>query len=109
LEGEVIDKLKLASHDAAAASEAVELLRGAAPGAIERMNTAIESASASLAAIEQGAGGKKGNGDGGGGSPARQNPPPPKAGTGPGALLSSLYDVATGGIGGGGSKQRQGR
>ena len=88
-----------AAHDAGAASEAVEMLRGAAPGAIERMEAALASAAASLAAIEKGrrGGRRKQRGQlfffG-------SSPPPPTSGpggAGPGALLSSLYEAATGG------------
>ena len=92
LETAVVEKTKIAAHDAGAASEAVELLRGAAPGALRRMEAALESAVASLAAIEEEK--KKKNLS----SPASSLSPPPRpGGAGPGALLSSLFEAATGG------------
>ena len=104
-ETQIIEKTKLAAHDAGAASEAVELLRGAAPGAIERMDAALASAVASLAAIEESRKKKKkGGGSGSSSSPSPSRPPRP-GGAGPAALLSSLYEAATGGGGGGGKKQ----
>ena len=96
LDSRVTGETRAAAHDAGAASEAVAMLRGAAPGAIERMDAALASAAASLAAIEKG---RRGGGGSSGGSPFP--PPPPKpprpGGAGPGALLSSLYEAATGG------------
>ena len=101
LDAQVKGKTALAAHDAGAASEAVELLRGAAPGAVERMEAALASAVASLAAIEEE---KKGGGGGGGsgggnssGTSTSSSPPPKPGGAGPAALLSSLYEAATGG------------
>jgi hypothetical protein len=97
LDSRVTGETRAAAHDAGAASEAVAMLRGAAPGAIERMDAALASAAASLAAIEKG---RRGGGGSSGGSPFPP-PPPPKpprpGGAGPGALLSSLYEAATGG------------
>lgn len=101
LEARVTQATALAAHDTAAASEAVGLLRGAAPGAIERMEAALASAAASLAAIEEGkkrGGGGRGGGGSNGGMSSSSSPPPPKpGGAGPAALLSSLYEAATGG------------
>ena len=101
LEEQVVENTKRASHDAGAASEAVEVLRGAAPGAVGRMEAALEAAAASLEAIEGGSGNSVFSSSSSSSSPPP--PPPPPKGAGPGALLSSLYEAATGG---GGSKKQ---